>query len=793
MASIEEQIEEQRQRVSQAQQRASVRIPQRTVKSQFALGQSAFQAEKQARTVRQQRRKALGEFSLAKSQLDSLEEQQREQQRSQSSGIDEGDIINRLVRNRPLNPSFFDLPKEERARLKAIAEEIQANQERNIGRQAVVQVETQLGQTLTPELRKSVVQQAVSGSSLITLKSPKQVFTPLKTDVMSSNVFQSKAPKSTAGIATNIPDFGSKQLQSRITSSKQFQEFTSKLFPEAQPTKQSVAIFGEEKAKRVAQDIRTVGITAGLSFAGTPRLPKVIKTPARPLSNKAFGIQFQETVVSQGIPRTEASYQILTERLPPMKILDTRKSGGALGSSDKFNIQPAKYELTRTAIPATEKQALTLSTKTGKRFELDILTGGSKDINLETEFNQLTKTQKFLFRRQAEQKAGRPVSDKFVSKVLGKSDRFSVGEITKTLTAKNVRRPTTLANIRDQFTGLKATGKSTTRAETSTRTKSLFETDDFEIFESNTLFKDITKPFSRARGKTPRLKEFIIQRKEPRIIDDVTGVNVYKPSPTSKRTPLSLTFGKQKLIQVPKPLPKIAKQPRQKVISTSRTSRIGGVGSLLSRSGSGNVASSSSSFSSDFARGFQDNNIFGTLAQPKESGITKTQPLSISRNLPLETSIPRYTQFSLNIPRNIPREIARNVPRNIPREIARNVPREIARQIPRQIAKQVPRQVPRQPPRTPRPFNPRFPLPRTPKLPKFPLPNIKMGGKSKGIFGRGKQPLRYTPSFTGSTRFSILGKGATVTSKEANIKLGLPTVRGVIFQRRKKRKKHKSI
>ena len=545
-----------------------------------------------------------------------------------------------------------------------------------------------------------------------------------------------------------------------------------------------------------------------------PSIPKIIKVPVRPLSETSYGFQIQETVVSQGIPRVEASYQILSERVPPLIILDSTEAGGLLGSSDKFKIQLERYSLIKTVLPASDKQALTLSTKSGKQFEFDILTGKARQINMQTQLAELNPTQKYLFSKLAGRegkftaqgtyfKNFRDIDKNILTeiknsyktspqgdnlyKVLGKKDVYSTSEITSTALSKNVRQGDTLSKIYEDALGLEATGKSKIKKETVTRLKGLFETDKYEVYQADTLFKDITKPFARARGKTPRLKEFIIQIKEPRIEDEISYVNIINPNKNIKKTPLSVTFGKQELVQVPKSLPKTPRTPKAKTITTKASPIGSGASSILFRVSSGTSSSysdtsdiSRGSFTAGFDKGFEK--IF-----PSSQGktITGTQPLSFERNIPLEVSkgIPR--EISVNINKQVPREISRNVPREISRSVPREISKEVQRQIPREILRQISRQVPRNPPRNPPkiPSPPRLPRPpRTSKEPFIFSKGLKkgFGGLTEGYktyyFTKGNKV--YLPSI--STKEEAIFKGQKATLNSLSARFGIEETKGLI-------------
>lgn len=456
-----------------------------------------------------------------------------------------------------------------------------------------------------------------------------------------------------------------------------------------------------EKEFKFTQDIITIGKAGALSFAGTTKFPSIIKSPTRTTLNKPSILEFQETVISKGTPRVEATFNIVAERTPPMKILRADAPGGFLSKSDEISIMPSKFTITQTVVPATTRSAITLTTKTGKSFELDILKGVSARIKLDN-IKQLTNTQKLLFQRLAESKAGRPVSIENIPKVFSKSHDFNIGEITKISKFKINK----LRMIKEP-----KLGRSTTRFETGSRLRQISETDKFDIFKGEISFKDITRPFTRARGKTTQAKLLIIARKDPIVLDEISEVRIFKPNLNAKRTPLSVTFGRQELVNIPKSLPKI---PRVKTQALNKQSlaKVSGISRVSVGSIGFNALRSDSSFTTDFARGFKD---FNTNTKAEEK--LKFEDLSISKSTSVSASIPKTTNIYVSIPRLIPKEITRS----IPKEIVRNVPREITRSIPKEILRQVPRTVPRQPPRTPTLLRPPRGPPRRgpPLIPRF--------------------------------------------------------------------------
>jgi len=68
----------------------------------------------------------------------------------------------------------------------------------------------------------------------------------------------------------------------------------------------------------------------------------------------------------------------------------------------------------------------------------------------------------------------------------------------------------------------------------------------FDVIRAESFFKDVTKPFARARGRVPRLKETVIELRRP-IAVGPSDVQVFRPSLTARRTPLARTFEQQVL------------------------------------------------------------------------------------------------------------------------------------------------------------------------------------------------------------------------------------------------------
>jgi hypothetical protein len=265
--------------------------------------------------------------------------------------------------------------------------------------------------------------------------------------------------------------------------------------------------------------------------------------------------------------------------------------------------------------------------------------------------------------------------DDIVKNILKNQD-LSLGTIVK-------KNPSPIAQAR---------GKSTTRFSTVAKTKEIISTDQFDIYESKILFKDVTNVLAKAEGKTPSMRGYTKVFQEP-IILDTEPVN-FVSFKGSKKTPFSKTFEqveeqvKVELVEIPKPVPKTPKQAKTKVIFSKTSSTINGKLGILSGSLSGYAYGfdSSSSYTSDFLRGFQDySKISKTSAQPKEKGILKVEPLSLQKNIPSVAGVEK--QINSNITKSISKNIPKEIPREVPREATKEVQKEVQKELQKELAK----------------------------------------------------------------------------------------------------------
>lgn len=262
-------------------------------------------------------------------------------------------------------------------------------------------------------------------------------------------------------------------------------------------------------------------------------------------------IEKQMSVISRGKEFKLSTYNIFGEYKPPrIEKLTTpfRESLGFKPIKVKY-LPPKKFSI-KTIDYALDKKPFDVSlVKEGKRSaDIFKIEGYSKLINPQTDISKLTKIEKFTL-----SKLKPLVSEKFLGKLFKRGSDISLSDIEVTKLAR--AKP----SIKSLSLKTKEAGRLRELSKAITETKPFLETPTTRIFTSETYFKDVTKPFARATGKTPKLKGVIYQLKYPIILDTKTSVKFITPA-SIKKTPLTKTFQALKTKQVfetPKPIVKI--------------------------------------------------------------------------------------------------------------------------------------------------------------------------------------------------------------------------------------------
>lgn len=225
-----------------------------------------------------------------------------------------------------------------------------------------------------------------------------------------------------------------------------------------------------------------------------------------------------------------------------------------------LGVKPKKFELiapreytARTLLPVIGEGEVVLGIrKAGARFiDINILTGTSRPVSVQ-ELPQLPPIKKFVVNRLIEKQIGR-LPGKLPNILKAERNLFISDEITATKIMR-IRKP----SGKKVYITTPKPGKTTTLNIAATEIKPFIETDFLRISTGETIFKDVSKPFARTTGKTPSLKTEIIEIKQPISVGTKdTGVRIIQPA-NIKKTPLQITFAKQKQKQIASILNKIS-------------------------------------------------------------------------------------------------------------------------------------------------------------------------------------------------------------------------------------------
>lgn len=458
-----------------------------------------------------------------------------------------------------------------------------------------------------------------------------------------------------------------------------------------------------------------------LSFPAS-KVPMKIVTPLRELSEFSVSPESVVRVSAKGKEVRLSAFEIYTEIKPPRIELKRVKGQGFL---DAIEIEkPSLYVRTKPSeIVKGENPYLALSSKNLKYSKVGSL---GEVIPVETNFislseiNSLPNVEKYLFQKLAELKTGgRPVSLKNVNKILSKDDLYIRGALE--VRGKGKVRGLNKNSI--EIEGLK--GIKVKQYLTLSSAQKAGETKYLEIYDIKTIFKDVTKPFSRASGKTSVLKTKLFELKET-IILDKAEVNFISPADIIK-TPMSKTFSEQILKSIMAKAPPV-KVPRLKLNSLSNLKQIQqenniiGLGSLSRYAGKGQYERTDG----------------GILPGERSISLEKMNTLSI-KNIPLIKQEPLSKIGQKDKPLLMERSLSKNIllEKNILKEtnILKDVSIEKEVLVQRQVQKQ--KQVQKEKlvfkPITKTPITniPRINPPRVPGK-KLPIFNFNVNNKSNG-------------------------------------------------------------
>lgn len=342
---------------------------------------------------------------------------------------------------------------------------------------------------------------------------------------------------------------------------------------------------------------------------------KEIITPIRNLKIPEF-TENQIYVVKGGKEFKLSSYDITGELKPPREKIITTQLRLDLGGKNAPNflryrtltgekaliksyiskeILPAQPFRIQTTAPAINNLPFEVVEARGGSniLRYKIISGESSLIN--PRINNLIKLDEYLLKQyvEAQTQRGIPASiqtaktftprfTEFESSIIKatKTGKYNLRTQTQTLIDNDILQTQNLKDLKISF-GNKKTfaevsyknlrleagkGRTTDLNLALTRTKELLETPELKILTSETFFKDVTKPLSRATGKTPRLKGTVFIKQEPFILDTAPA-NFITPA-NIKKTPLSESFKQFQQLEQNKILSKVLpKTPAVKTIT----------------------------------------------------------------------------------------------------------------------------------------------------------------------------------------------------------------------------------
>lgn len=288
------------------------------------------------------------------------------------------------------------------------------------------------------------------------------------------------------------------------------------------------------------------GATKGSKIVNYYFEPLKIREPLRKVMTPQAG-EVSITVVKGNRDYNLAQYKITGEYSPPIKEYTTNRFKQFFDikpRASKIKLIPARTFEINTLSPVLQNKPFTVyETRAGGKYKSNVvrfinIKGGSQDFNPRIDLNSLTKTEQYALTKMIESKTGRVASVKVASKFFAEGSDFSSGFIKSTKEFK--------VNIKSGRLDI-LTKNRINLSQAITRTKPLFETEKVDVFTSETFFKDVSKPYARASGKTPSLNTILVRIKEPLILD-MGESNMIIPAQITK-TPLSKTFKSAQLTQ----------------------------------------------------------------------------------------------------------------------------------------------------------------------------------------------------------------------------------------------------
>jgi len=328
-----------------------------------------------------------------------------------------------------------------------------------------------------------------------------------------------------------------------------------------------ISKFSPEKQEYLYAQSKPIayGLISSLIPFTNVKVPMKITIPERELAGYSISKEASVNVIKGGKQVRVSNYNLFTEVKPPRTILTRVKGQGLLDAKEVF--RPSQFIKTTTPFNVHGEEAFTTfsakNVKYGRTIGVERVSPIESNVISPSEFTNLPKIEKMLFQRMVEARVGKPVSLKLVPKFLSKEKIYvrSSFDVTKTGRVAKIK-----AGEYDLLKPLVKEGKTTSKYLTISEVTETGETKLANLYRVDTQYKDITKPFSRATGKTQRLITKGAELKQPIVLDIVKDVNFISPANIQK-TPMSTTFAEQIVKQsLSKALPKIIRQPKTTAI-----------------------------------------------------------------------------------------------------------------------------------------------------------------------------------------------------------------------------------
>ena len=312
------------------------------------------------------------------------------------------------------------------------------------------------------------------------------------------------------------------------------------------------------------KDITLLGIGSGLGVKGERFFFEKIErvTPLRKIKTPE-STELATTEIWNGKEIKKSSYIITGEKTPPrQKIVTTqfREKFGLKPLKDyTIPARPFKIFTNKPAVNQNPFQVIEFNPRKGKVGKLFTIKGDSEFINPRIQWNEFSPVEKFLVQRLGERFTfGTPIKmDKGVGSARNffqRGTELSKGFVESKKTFK--LKPS--ENVAEVY----PFGRKRVLSELVTKMDVVEDSNLIRISKGETVFKDISLPNAKAYGKTPSLKQTLIEIKEPIIKSKSSNVKFIQPADI-KKTSLDSTFSQpqiNKQVQQTKLLPKILPQ-----------------------------------------------------------------------------------------------------------------------------------------------------------------------------------------------------------------------------------------